>query len=347
VEFLAKSWRWLLWENGLPFELPGGSLTQVRVDLDRRWNLLSMAAREEEEDQLYSFEERHDLAWALMGAVALSVWLVREGNMCWISTQDAAVLVPFKVVEEALQEFADAVISRLTGIDERASAVRAGWDARARATTGEFVAIATGLERGVLSQLQGDHDPARFWELDADFTVTELMAAARLAAALPTTDTAQMLNAIRSASRQDTSVLDTLSAAALQQIRTGPEWYPYDQGYFVAGWLRAEIGAASQDAVNPEELLRHWGVQIQTIKLSTDTVDAVASWGPRHGPVVIVNTAGAHNSSRRGLRATYAHELAHLLLDRTTALPLAEVMGGTGCHHPSAPDPTVHLFRHR
>jgi Zn-dependent peptidase ImmA (M78 family) len=28
------------------------------------------------------------------------------------------------------------------------------------------------------------------------------------------------------------------------------------------------------------------------------------------------------------LRATYAHELAHLLLDRTTALPLAEVIGG-------------------
>ncbi len=41
-----------------------------------------------------------------------------------------------------------------------------------------------------------------------------------------------------------------------------------------------------------------------------------------------MNTAGHHNSSRQGLRATYAHEIAHLLLDRTTALPLAEVMGG-------------------
>jgi Zn-dependent peptidase ImmA (M78 family) len=329
AEFLARSWRWLLWEHGLPFELPGGSITQVHVDLDRRWDLLSMAAREEEEEDLYSFEERHDLARALMGAVAPSVWLVREGNMCWISTQDAAVLVPFRVVEEALQGFVDAVISRLADVDERASAVRVGWDARARTTTGEFVAIATGLERGVLSQLQGDHDPASFWELDADdFTVTELMAAARSAAALPTTDTDQMLKAIRSASRQETSALDTLSTVALQQVPAGPEWYPYDQGYFVADWLRAQIGAVSRDAVDPEELLRRWGVQIQEIKLSTDAVDAVASWGPRHGPVVIVNTAGAHSKSRRGLRATYAHELAHLLLDRTTALPLAEVIGG-------------------
>ena len=75
-----------------------------------------MAAREEEEEELYSFEERHDLARALMGAVAPSVWLVREGNMCRVSTQDAVVLVPFRVVEEALQGFADAVISRLADV---------------------------------------------------------------------------------------------------------------------------------------------------------------------------------------------------------------------------------------
>ena len=329
VEFLARSWRWLQWENGFPFELPGGSITQVHVDLDRRWSLLSMAAREEEEEDLYSFEERHDLARGLMGATAPSVWLVREGNMCWVSTQDAAVLVSFTAVEEALQGFVDAVISRLPDVDERASSVRAGWAARSRTTPSEFVAIATGLERGVLSQLQDDHDPASFWEFDTrNFVVTELMAAARLAAPLPTTDTAQMLRAIRAAVRENTSTLDALTTVALQQVPEGPEWYPYDQGYFVADWLRVQIGAASQDPVNPEELLKWWGVQIQTLKLSTDAVDAVASWGPRHGPVVIVNTAGVHNSSRQGLRATYAHEIAHLILDRTTALPLAEVLGG-------------------
>lgn len=329
AEFLANSWRWLLWENGLPFELAGGNITRVYADLNRRWDLLSMAAREQEEEDFYSFEERHDLARALMGAMAPSVWLIREGNMCWVSTQGDAVLVPFKMVQEALQGFADAVISRLAGVDERASAVRAAWDARSRTTTGEFVSIATGLERGVVSQLQGDDDPASFWELDVhDFAITELMAAARLATALPTTDTADMLKAIRSAFRQDTSSLDTLSTVALQQVPEGPEWYPYDQGYVVADWLRSQIGVASQDAVNPEELLRQWAVQIQTIKLSTNTVDAVASWGPRHGPVIIVNSAGAHNSSRGGLRATYAHEIAHLLLDRTTSLPLAEVIGG-------------------
>ncbi|MGH3245790.1 MAG: ImmA/IrrE family metallo-endopeptidase [Trebonia sp.] len=329
AEFLARSWRWLQWENGFLFELPGGSITEMYVDLDRRWSLLSMAAREEEEADLYSFEERHDLARGLMGATAPSVWLVREGNMCWVSTQDSAALVSFAAVEEALQGFVGAVISRLEGVDERASAVKAEWAARSRVTTGEFVAIATGLERGALSQLQGDHDPMSFWEVDArNFVATELMAAARLAAPLPMADTAQMLRAIREAVKENTSALDALTTVALQQVPAGPEWYPYDQGYFVADWLRAQIGAAAQDSVDPEELLKRWGVQIQTLKLSTDAVDAVASWGPRHGPVVIVNTAGVHNSSRQGLRATYAHEIAHLILDRTTALPLAEVLGG-------------------
>jgi hypothetical protein len=329
AEFLAKSWRWLLWENGLPFELSGGSIAQVNADLSRRWDLLSMAARDVEEEDLYSFEERHDLARALMGATASPVWLVREGNMCWVSTSDDAVLVPFMLVEEALRRYADAVMSRLPDLDERASAVRAAWRARNQTTTGEFVDIATGLERGVVSQLQGPRDAASFWEFDSNkFAVTELMAAARLAAALPTTDTALVLDSIRSAPSRETSAMDALSAIAIQQIPTGPEWYPYDQGYVVADWFRAQIDVTPQDAVDPEEILRGWSVQIQTIRLGSDAVDAVASWGPKHGPVVIVNTAGAHNRSGQGLRATYAHELAHLLLDRTTALPLAEVMGG-------------------
>lgn len=288
-----------------------------------------MAIREEEEEELYSFAERHDLARSLMGATAPPVWLVREGNLCWISTRDKAVLVSFEVVEYALQQFVEAVISRLPVNDERASAVRSMWAARTLATTGEFVSIGTGLERSVLSRLQGDEDPANFWEINAKhYTVTELMAAARLAAPLPSTDTQQMLTAVRSAGKNSTAELDKLMTMALQQIPNGSGGYPYDQGYSVADWLRVTIGAVSRAPIDPEKLLERWGVQIQRIKLGTDAVDAVASWGPIHGPVVIVNTSGLHNRSHEGMRATFAHEIAHLLLDRTTALPLAEVLGG-------------------
>ncbi len=330
AEFLARFWNWLIWENGFPFELQGESIGHVRADLDRRWSLLSMAVRDMEEEDFYSFEERHDLARAISGAVAPSVWLVREGNMCWISTHDSSVLVPFGVVEDVLRGFVEAILARLRNVeDERADALRAAWATRSQVLSEDVVSIATGLERSVLLQLEGGQDPASFWEFEADhFEITELVAAARLASALPTGDASSMLATIRSTSRYETPELDELSALALEALPVGPEWYPYDQGYFVADWLRGQIGIRPEDPVDPEDLLKKWGVQIQKIRLSTAEVDAIASWGPRHGPSVIVNNSGAHNSSREGMRATYAHEIAHILLDRTTALPLAEVIGG-------------------
>lgn len=330
AEFLSGSWPFILWENGLPFELPGGSLTEMYAFLDRRWRLLSMAVREAEEEDLYSFAERHDLARALMGATAQAVWVYREGNLCWVSTQDSAVLVPFEFVEQTLQEFVDSILFRLATVnDGRATAVRSAWNTRFASEASELVAIATGLESGVLSQLQGDQDQKTFWELDGDeFAITELLAAARLAAPLPTADTAEILATIRSTPVHRTAALDALSTLALEYLPVSQEKYPYDQGYLLADWLRAQIGLEPLDPVDPEELLEEWGVQVRRIKLGTGSVDAVASWGPRHGPAVIINAAGAHNKSHRGERATYAHEIAHLLLDRTTALPLAEVMGG-------------------
>ena len=52
------------------------------------------------------------------------------------------------------------------------------------------------------------------------------MAAARLAAPLPSTDTQQMLTAVRSAGKKSTSELDQLTMMALQQIPNGPGGYP-------------------------------------------------------------------------------------------------------------------------
>jgi Zn-dependent peptidase ImmA (M78 family) len=62
--------------------------------------------------------------------------------------------------------------------------------------------------------------------------------------------------------------------------------------------------------------------------LSSPEIDAVAVWGPRRGPSVLVNDEGAHNQSAGGRNATLAHEIDHLLIDRDGGLPLAEVVGG-------------------
>jgi Zn-dependent peptidase ImmA (M78 family) len=56
---------------------------------------------------------------------------------------------------------------------------------------------------------------------------------------------------------------------------------------------------------------------------TSDRIDAVACWGPRHGPAVLLNREGRHAHTERGARATLAHEICHLLIDRQGSLPLA------------------------
>ena len=63
--------------------------------------------------------------------------------------------------------------------------------------------------------------------------------------------------------------------------------------------------------------------------MSAIALDAIAAWGDRHGPAVLINTApGAMALHEHRRRTSLAHEICHLLLDRSGALPLVEVLGG-------------------
>ena len=64
-------------------------------------------------------------------------------------------------------------------------------------------------------------------------------------------------------------------------------------------------------------------------------MDAVAAWGDRHGPIILLNIAKSSKASHDyGRRSSLAHEICHLLLDRVGALPAAEVLGGNTPEHP-------------
>lgn len=62
------------------------------------------------------------------------------------------------------------------------------------------------------------------------------------------------------------------------------------------------------------------------------TLDALAIWGQRHGPVALLNYgsnrhAGPGAVDKRGaVRVTLAHELAHFLIDREHALGAVDVL---------------------
>lgn len=68
--------------------------------------------------------------------------------------------------------------------------------------------------------------------------------------------------------------------------------------------------------------------ELEQLAGEAPSVASACAWGPEHGPVVLVNRRGTHAKGPNGRRATLAHELCHLLVDRGDALPLAEVKGG-------------------
>ena len=112
---------------------------------------------------------------------------------------------------------------------------------------------------------------------------------------------------------------DGLSATLLSDMR------PWEKGHALALWLRKQLGVA-EGRFDIEGLLRAWGVSIREIDLATPHIDAIAAWGD-HGPVIVVNRSGTRSHSPTGQRATLAHELCHLLIDRSGALPVAEAQG--------------------
>jgi Zn-dependent peptidase ImmA (M78 family) len=118
--------------------------------------------------------------------------------------------------------------------------------------------------------------------------------------------------------------LDVLGAEALQLLAEMPAQKPAEQAGALARWFRSRL-ELGQGPIDPVKLVRSFGIDVRDVALGAPGIDAVSVWGPRHGPTVLVNSRGRHAQREAGRNSTVAHELCHLLVDRTGALPLAEV----------------------
>ncbi|MGH3799967.1 MAG: ImmA/IrrE family metallo-endopeptidase [Pseudonocardiaceae bacterium] len=146
-----------------------------------------------------------------------------------------------------------------------------------------------------------------------------------MSASLSVDEIVQIVDVVNSTSKNATLELDALSRKAARVVDTAT--LNFDTGYDLATWYRKQLGVTSSGRIDPERCLSSLGVVVRDVSLSR-VVDAVAVWGPRHGPSVIVNSKGRHSEHSHGRRVTLAHELGHMLLDRSDSLPLAEVLGG-------------------
>ena len=330
VDHLARYWVYLFVEEADPLGL-GAPPERLRAKAEERWAAVSEEQRAEEEEILWAYLETHDLASAVHGAYPASLWISREGNSLRAACKDVVVEVPVKRARDMLGALGDAIVSRLRPLvgEERATAVIGCWERREIISSISLAKIATGLSGEDLEQISDVVElPLQRLEFGEAFEPDQYLAVARMAgAALPIVELRKLFDVMRVQPVVWTGPLDKLADAAAQTLNVLRDKPAFEQGYSVARWLREELSIQDAERVELEALLESWKIPLIDVWLSSKDLDAVSVWGPEHGPAVIVNRNGRHGRAK-ARRATVAHEIGHLVMDRRDALPVAEVMGG-------------------
>lgn len=332
LEFLAANFAFLKGEQVYPLGLTPATPRNLRRKAKKRWGDHIPFTEDEE---IFRFEGRHDLARGLRGISLPSVLVFREGDMAWISTDAKDEYVSQEHLFAGLENLGQMIAAQLQGsLDSRAGKALEAWDRRAYCNSDRLIRIATGLDPDVFAD-QAELKRLDFWELDATVGAdSELAAAARLFGGATATmrDIAEALAVVRNQPPAPVQALDELARRLQPVLAEKQTEDPFRQGYALAGAARGEL-QLGRGRVEPEGVLLKLGIPLVEIHLSR-IVDAVGCWGPRHGPAVLLNSVGQRAATLHGRRATVAHELCHLLVDRKSALPLAEVLGGRSPYVP-------------
>jgi len=337
---LARTWPWLMFEEGYPLPLspapdhPGQLMDKAQL----RWEDMPPTEAEAEEDLLYDFRQRHDLSLLVRGMLLPPLWLLREGCDCvvWSPALKDTIRLPHQETMQTLTGLGDFLCTAVRDSrNPRAQTAVARWTTRSEAVRRQYLQVVSGLELEELRQLssakaESDIALAKFFELDTDLQAPpeagELLIAARMSRGFMSLNAQRaLLEHVKAIPPSPSEKIDAMSESAppLDHVQT-----PFEQAYRLADWLRAELGFAPDDKIAPEEILRRWGITIETFKIPAP-IDAVAVWGKRHGPSILLNRdRSSRASSQNGRRTTLAHEICHLLIDRQRTLPVAEVLGG-------------------
>ncbi|SCX57398.1 protein of unknown function [Variovorax sp. EL159] len=118
----------------------------------------------------------------------------------------------------------------------------------------------------------------------------------------------------------------------LKSLVSSPSIYefiqPYAHGYELAYAVRESLGIDHQTAfVDIHQIVYDLGIKIHSEALDTASVRGVAIAGAGLSPAILINEKNKFNASKGGRRFTLAHELCHILFDRSSAKRLSHVSG--------------------
>lgn len=329
LAFLGKNWTLLKFEEAYPLNLNPPTPVKLRDLANERWEGMDTDQIDDEDEEVFHFERRHDLASGLNGVFLPSLIVMREGNIAWVCSDRECLRLDYKYVMSVLGDVGEAIAAQLQdSTNPRALLALKAWRNRDSCSHEKVIELRSGMKFDNASLLAGGVAANDFWELDEEFDDSEVLAAARFSSGVLNLETQKyILEEIKRYEYVSTPELDSFSEECVALLEGLKEKPSYAQGYEVAGWLRERLGITED--FSPEIALTNWGVKIGEIKVPR-TLEALAFWGRKHGPTVLVNTTeGALCTRTQGLRSTLAHEIGHLLMDRSGSLPFADAIGGT------------------
>jgi len=366
LEWLAEDWDYLLHEQRYPTRNVEGSAGIALRSLNspenfegpKGWNRL--AAKDVDD-----WTRRHSLLMHRNGGIFPDVWLRRLGSQIEISwTADHPPGVPqgfrfnngdgslllaphdvadplYAVLKEASAALNSALpqsarlkklVERVDGIKERSRAeLRVGILAALGRTPNEWQARWTALSEAARKQFKRNNTQiAALFQPQCDNGIVvggECSAALMFGSACPSLETKDALALAGLLLEQEQASEDAL----LKHVRNAPldcRLPPWQQGYALAQeWTVDEREPDNGNAVDIERHLEKLGVVIKKIELSDSSIGAVSMAGKQKKPVIAVNQANPRNKSPGGWRFTLAHELCHLLHDRSRGVELQFVSG--------------------
>lgn len=328
---LGQNWAALQHEESYPFGLNPVTPLELRRRADESWEGMDDTQVDDEDEELYRFEYRHNLAAGLNGIYLPDLFVMREGECAWVCVDGACLRLDFRQVMQVLTCLGDEIAAQLQGsTNPRAILALSHWANKSVCSVDEVIELKTGIPAEDARLLAGDEPANEYWGLDIENDVfdSEILAAARYSSGVLDSESQKhLLATIKLFGYVDTPELDQLSAECTDFLRSRSREEPFAQGYVAAGWLRNKLAVSK--SFDAESTLAAWGVKVDQVSVNR-ALDALAFWGKTHGPAILVNTAeGAVCNKKTGLRATLAHEICHLLIDRSGSLPFADAVGGT------------------
>lgn len=328
LEFLGNAWPYLIEEELFPITFDNREdrrkhLGELYGCAKYHWSKLNEQEADEEDALLRDFLAVHDLTEALHGAQPSQLLLLRQGNQMLVATTRQEWTLPFAATMLTLEEFSEAIKEKIAYLrDKRSEAARSRWESRDSMPTAKRVHIATGIDESILNQVW----PTSLGTANDD--LYELKAAARMIGdKLPDNQLKTVLAKIKGLPNGKSLDLGILHQKAARLIEEQRSTDPAMQGRHLALMLREHLNCKT-GKVEPKNILINWGVSIQEFKIDNSRLDAIAVWGGKHAPTILLNVEGPRAKVPSGTRSTLAHEICHLLADIDGALPVAEVFGG-------------------